>query len=156
MLRTHPEKENNFFQTYVLDYFTPETDAALTPFTKPSTLLPTQYGQTMVTKSCRCGKVHDEYLSKEYSLKACMRRSAIASDCNRARIQGKACTTCHVTEVGFEKGSEYCQNKKHRSGRRGNSRSTVKVVKTGVSTTTTTTTPTNNDSAVIQVGSNPQ
>lgn len=57
------------FQTYATDDIIAETDTTLKRYTEPLTMLPTQYEETLVSKSLRCGEIYDQYILKAIFIK---------------------------------------------------------------------------------------
>lgn len=64
--RTYPKVMTYLLQTFAIDEGIAEVDAALTRYSRPSTMLLTQYADALVTKLLRCGEVHDKYNLKEF------------------------------------------------------------------------------------------
>lgn len=64
MLRTKPEVVSYLPQNYTTDDVIAITDAALTRYTPPSTLSPTQYAEDHVPKSHSCGEAHNSCVRK--------------------------------------------------------------------------------------------
>lgn len=64
MLRPYAEEFNYFPLPYATDAAITETDAALTRYTLPQAMPPTEKAETFLTESFKCGKVHDEYVVK--------------------------------------------------------------------------------------------
>lgn len=62
MLRSYYELVSSFVQTYAVNDFITESDAALMRFTQLPVSSPTQYKETFVTKLLKCGEVQDVHV----------------------------------------------------------------------------------------------
>lgn len=56
-----PEVAKYLLQTYATDNFIAVTDASFTRYSQPCIMSPAHYVEAMITKSPRCGDVHDHY-----------------------------------------------------------------------------------------------
>lgn len=56
------------FQTYAIDDIIAETGATLACLAQPCTMFPTQYAESLVYKSLRCGEFYDEYVLEGISI----------------------------------------------------------------------------------------
>lgn len=81
MLRTYLKVMNFLLQTNASEDVVAKTAATLTRYTQLSTILPTQYAKTLVSKSLRCGEydqciltgclIEALHISVSYSLRSC-------------------------------------------------------------------------------------
>lgn len=69
MLRRYLEVVKYLLQTYLSQDVVAETNAALTCYTQPSTVMPVQYVKALVYKSLKYREVYEEYLLKGLLIK---------------------------------------------------------------------------------------
>lgn len=64
MFMDYPEEPYYFLRAYPTNEVIWVTDAALMQYTRPPSMLATQYAEVLVTKSFRYGKIYNEYVLK--------------------------------------------------------------------------------------------